>query len=94
MLSLYSSLPFSAQEILMMSHSDVMIVCSIFLVGKPLHTCIGTAMVCLRIYRCPRQNSLLLQKLQTSSSLFNPFSMPVTYMLFSQLFWWVWVKFG
>ena len=45
MLSLYSSLPFLAQEILMMSHSDVLIVCSIFLVGKPLCMHTGTAMV-------------------------------------------------
>ena len=79
MLSFYSSLPFTAQEILMTSHDDVMIICSIFLAGKPLHMCIGTAMVCLRICRHPHRNPLLLQKLRTSSSLFNPFSMPVTY---------------
>ena len=30
MLSIYTSLPCLAQEILMMSHNDVMIVCSIF----------------------------------------------------------------
>ena len=80
MLSLYSSLPFSAQEIIMTSHSDVMIVCSIFPVGKPLCMCIGTTMVCLCIHWHPCQNPLLLQKLRTSLSLFNPFSMPVTYI--------------
>ena len=47
MLSLYSSLPFLAREILMMSHSDVMIICSIFLVGKPLQMCTQTAIVSL-----------------------------------------------
>ena len=78
MLSLYSSLPFLAQEILMTSHSDVMIVCSIFPAGKPLHMHVQTAIVYLHICQCPHQNPLLLQKLQTSSTLFNPFSVPVT----------------
>ena len=78
MLSLYSSLPFLTQEILMTSHSDVMIICSIFPVGKPLCMHFGNAMVCLCICWHPHWNPLLLQKLQTSSSLFNPFSMPVT----------------
>ena len=75
---LYSSLPFSAQEIPVTSHYDVMIVCSNLPVGKPLHMHIGTAMVHLQICQCPHQNPLLLQRLQTSPSLFNPFSMPVT----------------
>ena len=76
--SFYSSLPFTAREILMMSHNDVIIICSILLAGKPLHMHIGTAMVHLRICRHPCRNPLLLQKLQTSSSLFNPFYVPVT----------------
>ena len=63
-----------------MPHNDVMIVCSILPMGKPLHMCIGTAMVCLQICQHPHWNPLLLQKLQTSSSLFNPFSMPVTHI--------------
>ena len=60
MLSLYSSLPSLVQEILMMSHNDVMIVCSIFLVGKPLCMHIGTAMAHLHIHQHPCQNPLLL----------------------------------
>ena len=61
-----------------MSHNDVMVICSILPVGKPLCMHIETAMVHLKIFQPPRQNPLLLQKLQTSLSLFNPFSMPVT----------------
>ena len=56
----------------MMSHSDVMIICSIFPVGKPLHTCISTAMVCLQMHWHPHWNPLLLQKLQTSLSILQP----------------------
>ena len=82
MLSFYSSLPFTAQEIPVTSHHDVMIVCSNLPVGKPLCMCIGTAMVCLQICRHPCQNPLLLQRLQTLSSLFNSFSVPVTYSLY------------
>ena len=62
----------------MMSHSNVMIICSIFPAGKPLCMCIGTTMVHLHICQHPHWNPLLLQKLQTSLSPFNPFSMPVT----------------
>ena len=72
MLSLYSSLPFLAQEILMTSHSDVIIVCSFFLVGKPLCMHTQTAIVHLQMHQCPRQNPLQLQKLQTLSSIFLP----------------------
>ena len=59
-------------------HSDVMIVPSIFLVGKPLHMCIQTAIVHLDIHRHPCWNPLLLRKLQTSFFIFNPFSVSVT----------------
>ena len=77
-LSIYRSLPFLTQEILMMSHSDIMIVCSIFPVGKPLCMCIQTTIVHLQICQCPHWNPLLLEKLQTSSSFFKPISVPVT----------------
>ena len=93
MLSLYSSLPFLAQEILMMSHSGVMIVCSIFLVGKPLHMHNQTSIVHLHICQHPHQNPLLLQKLQTSLSLFNPFSMPVTYIQTHVEITYIWLGF-
>ena len=45
MLSFYSSLPFTAQEIPVMSHHDVVIICSNLPVGKPLHMCIGNKQV-------------------------------------------------
>ena len=78
MLSFYSSLPFTAQEIPVMSHHDIIIVCSNLPAGKPLCMHIGTAMVHLQICQHLHWNPLLLQRLQTLSSLFNPFSVPVT----------------
>ena len=60
MLSLYSSLPFTAQEIPMMTHHHVMIICSNLPAGKPLHMHIGTAMVHLQICWHPHWNPLLL----------------------------------
>ena len=39
MLSFYTSLPLSHKRILVTSHNDVTIVCSIDLVGKALHMC-------------------------------------------------------
>ena len=60
------------KRLFMASHSDVMIICSIFLVGKPLHMCISAAMVHLRMFQHAHWNPLLLQKLQTSSSIFQP----------------------
>ena len=70
MLSFYSSLPFTAQEILVMSYHDIMIVCSNLLAGKPLCMHIGTAMVHLQICQHPRQNPQILRRLQTLLSLF------------------------
>ena len=40
----------------MMSLHDIMIICSDLPVGKPLHMCIGTAMVSLHICRHPCWN--------------------------------------
>ena len=71
MLSFYSSLPFTAWEIFVTSYHDVMIVCFNLLVGKPLHMHIGTAMVHLWICQCPHQSPQILQRLQTSLSLFQ-----------------------
>ena len=63
-----------------MSYRDVMILCSDFLVGKPLCMCIRTAMVHLHICQHPHQNP----KYYESSELLHlfpiPFSIPVTYI--------------
>ena len=56
----------------MTSHSDVIIVCSVFPAGKPLCMHTQTNIVCLQMCPSPHQNPLLLQKLQTSLSIFQP----------------------
>ena len=63
--------PSITQEILLMSYSDVTIVCFINFVGKPLHMHRGTAIVHLPIHRHPCQIYQILQKFQTLSSFFR-----------------------
>ena len=60
-----------AWENLVTSSNDVTIICSINLVGKPLHMCRRTAIVCLCIRRCPRQLKRKWRRFRTSSSLFQ-----------------------
>ena len=56
---------------LMTSYNDVTIICSFILAGKPLHMCGRTTIVCLHICWHPCQIYQILQRFQTSSSLFQ-----------------------
>ena len=65
----------------MTSYQDIMIVCSDLPAGKPLHMCIGTAMVHLHICQHPCQNPKCYKSSEPLHLFLNPFSMPVTYIL-------------
>ena len=62
----------------MMSHSDIMIICSIFLAGKPLCMHISTVMVHLQMHQHPHWNPLFYESSKPRCLFFNPLSMPVT----------------
>ena len=63
--------PSITQENLMTSYNDVTIVCSINLVGKPLHMCRRTAIAHLHTCQHPCQINQKLWRFQTSLSLFQ-----------------------
>ena len=62
----------------MMSYHDIMIICSDLPVGKPLHMCIGTAMVHLHICQHPSQNPKYYKNSEPLWLFLNPIFVPVT----------------
>ena len=65
----------------MTSPHDVMIVCSIILVGKPLHMHRQSAVVCLHFCRPPHQLTILIvltKSLECHHFISEPIFMPVT----------------
>ena len=69
--------PFYAQEILVTSLNDITIVCSVILVGKPLHMHRRSANGCLHTCQHPRQLTILTESTECHHFVSKPF-VPVT----------------
>ena len=72
--------PFYARVILMTSLNDIMIVCSIILVGKPLCMCRQSTNSCLHTHWHPCQLTVLTESTKCHRFVSKPIFMPVTYI--------------
>ena len=72
--------PFYAREILVTLFNDVTIVCSVILVGKPLHMCRQSADGCLCTRWHPCQLTILTESMKCRHFISKPVFVPVTYI--------------